>query len=182
MKKLIEILVFILFSTPFLSQSQTSSWICKNARVSFFSSAPLEDIEATSEYGASAMNTVTGDIVFKLKNSSFQFDKKLMQEHFNENYMESDKYPISEFKGKINNVNELNKQGKYDLIVSGTLDIHGVSKKYDAKVEFVVQEGMITAKTNIQVRLEDHNIKIPSIVGKKIAEIVKVSLSAVYKQ
>lgn len=162
--------------------AQTKAWSCKEAQVSFFSSAPLEDIEAISKLGASALSTATGDIVFKVWNSTFHFDKKLMQEHFNENYMESERYPISEFRGKVLEANKLETEGSYELQVSGILNIHGVSKPYNTKVLVRAGNKVLIAKGSFDVRLSDHNIKIPTVVGQNIAEVVKVKFEAVYKQ
>lgn len=159
---------------------QTNSLISKGATITFFSKALLEDIEAKSRQGGSAINVNTGDIIFRVKNVSFQFDKKLMQEHFNENYMESDKFPLSEFKGKIEDSEKISKDGIYKLKVSGTLQIHGVSKAYTTWTTFNVKNSIIKASTNFDVRLADHKITIPSIVGKKIAEVVKVTIDATY--
>lgn len=174
------VLFILLISMKTLAQQKTSI-VSKETSISFFSSAPLEDIEAKSTLGASAMNLQTGDIIFRVKNTTFQFDKKLMQEHFNENYMESDQYPLSEFKGKVESADKLTKDGSYTLNVTGTLLIHGVTKSYSTKAAFTVKDGTIKATSNFQVRLADHKISIPSIVGKKIAEVVKITVDATYK-
>jgi polyisoprenoid-binding protein YceI len=177
-----SILFLMVFGGIAAFAQETSSLVSKETSITFFSSAPLEDIEAKSTLAASAMNIKTGDIIFRVKNTSFQFDKKLMQEHFNENYMESDKYPLSEFKGKIEGVEKLIKDGNYTLNVKGTLQIHGVTKPYTAAAIFNVRAGIIKATASFPVRLADHKIAIPSIVGKKIAEVVKIKVEALYKQ
>lgn len=104
-----------------------------------------------------------------------------MQEHFNENYIESDKYQFSIFKGKIVSVPDLSKDGSYNLIVEGSLDLHGVVKTYQTKVELLVNKGIISAKSVFKVRIADHQIKVPSMVFKNIAEFVEVRVSAVYQ-
>ncbi|UIR55632.1 YceI family protein [Sphingobacterium sp. SRCM116780] len=174
------ILWFLIGSMEVFAQ-QNITFTSKDATISFFSSAPLEDIEAKSNLAGSALNISTGDIIFKVKNTSFEFDKKLMQEHFNENYMESDKYPFSEFKGKIEESKKLNDNGNYTLKVSGTLQIHGVNKPYVTLVAFNVKNSVIKTLASFDVRLSDHKITIPSIVGKNIAEVVKVKIDATYK-
>ncbi|HAF35706.1 MULTISPECIES: YceI family protein [Sphingobacterium] len=182
MKKInmyIALFMMLIAMTTFAQQK--ASFVSKETSITFFSNAPLEDIEAKSTLGASAMNLQTGDIIFRVKNTSFQFDKKLMQEHFNENYMESDQYPLSEFKGKVDNADKLTKDGSYTLNVRGTLLIHGVTKPYSTKATFTVTDGTIKAVANFQVKLADHKISIPSIVGKKIAEVVKITVDATYK-
>ncbi|HEY0177458.1 MAG TPA: YceI family protein, partial [Pedobacter sp.] len=107
--------------------------ISKEASISFFSTTPVEDIEATSTTPNSVIDIKSRNIRFKVTNTSFQFKKKLMQEHFNENYMESDKYPVSTFKGKITDNVDLSKDGTYNVTIDGSLDIHGVTKNYQSK-------------------------------------------------
>jgi len=182
MKKInIYMVLFMMLISVGTFAQQKTYLVSKENSITFISSAPLENIEAKSTLGTSAINLQTGEIIFRVKNTSFQFDKKLMQEHFNENYMESDKYPLSEFKGKVENADKLTKDGNYTLNVTGTLQIHGVTKSYSTKVECTVKNGTIRAISNFQVRLADHKITIPSIVGKKIAEVVKITIDATYK-
>ena len=155
--------------------------ISKNASLSFFSSTVVEDIEGKSNTATSVLDLKSRNIIFKVANTSFQFKKKLMQEHFNENYMESDKYQFSTFKGKINDDVDLSKDGTYNVTIEGILDVHGVAKSYQSKATLVVSKGTVTAKTVFKVRIEDHQIKVPSIVFKNIAEFVEVRVSAVYQ-
>lgn len=173
-------LILILIIYCFSCQAQ-QLLTCQDAHISFFSSTPLEDIEGVSTTGASAINSSSGEILFKVKNTSFQFKKKLMQEHFNENYMESEKYPLSEFKGKIDEPAKLAENGTHYLNVSGVLHIHGVAKNYHTKAKIVVSNGSVTATCSFDVRTADHKIKIPSIVVKNIAEVMKINVSANYK-
>jgi len=147
---------------------------------SFFSEAPIENISAHSEKGVSAIDMKSRSLYFKVSIRSFQFRKKLMQEHFNENYMESSKYPFAEFKGNIVDAVDLSKAGSYPVTVSGILNIHNVPKNYTVKGQLVVEQGKITAHAKFQVRLADHQIKIPRLVIRNIAEIVEVQVSAVY--
>jgi len=156
-------------------------YISKNAAVSFFSTTPAEDIEGKSVQGSSVIDISTRNIIFKVANTSFQFQKKLMQEHFNENYMESDKFPASTFKGKIVETIDLTKDGTFNVTVAGTLDLHGVSKNYQTKATIIVNQGSISAKTVFNVKIADHQIKVPTIVFAKIAEMVEVRISAQYQ-
>jgi hypothetical protein len=178
MKTLIFLLFY--FTVPILAKGQ-DILISKNASVTFFSSTVVEDIEATSTTANSVLDTKSGNIIFRVNNTSFQFRKKLMQEHFNENYMESDKYPYSEFKGKITDNVDLSKDGNYTVNVVGNLNVHGVTKTYQTKATLSVSQGITTAKATFRVRIEDHKIKIPTIVFKNIAEFVDVRVSAVYQ-
>jgi hypothetical protein len=173
-------ILLILFGLPSLSYAQ-NIFVTKSASVAFFSSTIVEDIEATSTTASSVLDTKSRNIIFRANNTSFQFKKKMMQEHFNENYMESDKYPYSEFKGKITDDVDLTKDGNYVVNVSGNLNVHGVTKSYQTKATLSVNQGTITAKATFRVRIEDHQIKIPSLVFKNIAEFVDVRVSGVYQ-
>ncbi|WP_316825940.1 YceI family protein [Pedobacter miscanthi] len=155
--------------------------VSKTVTSTFFSSTPIEDIDASSKGGASAINTKTNEIIFKVSNSSFQFKKKLMQEHFNENYMESDKYPTSDFKGKIVEPIEFSKPGTYPITIKGNLQIHGVTKAYQVKGSLVITGEEIKAASAFNVKLVDHNIKVPTLVFKQIAETIQVKMTAVYQ-
>ncbi|MGF6926202.1 polyisoprenoid-binding protein YceI [Chitinophaga sp. W2I13] len=174
------LLIFAVALLPVVTASAQDVYSCKNTRLSFFSSSPLEDIEAKTDKGASALNTKTKEVFFKVPISSFQFKKKLMQEHFNENYLESDKYPFAEFKGKINESPEFSKDGTYPVTITGTLNIHGVEKSYTAKGTITAQGTTLTAVSTFNVRVADHGIKIPSLVVQNVAEVVAVTVNAVY--
>ncbi|PST84564.1 YceI family protein [Pedobacter yulinensis] len=156
--------------------------VSKTATISFFSSTPVEDIAAVSKTGSSAINPKTGDILFKVNNTSFRFEKKMMQEHFNENYMESDRYPTSEFRGKITDPVDYSKAGTYQVTVKGTLNVHGVTKSYQVPATLTVNGTQISAACTFNVSVADHKIKIPSLVIKNIAEVMQVKVSATYQK
>lgn len=177
MKYCFAFIVSILLGIPAISQDIFS---CKNAGFSFFSSAPLEDIEAKTDKGVSAINIKTKVIYFKVPVNTFQFRKKLMQEHFNENYLETEKYPYAEFKGKIAAEVDLTKPGTYEVTVDGILSMHGVDKNYREKGSITVQNGKLLASAKFKVRVADHHIKIPSLVVKNVAEVVDVTVNANY--
>ncbi|HVI46921.1 MAG TPA: YceI family protein [Chitinophaga sp.] len=177
MKNLFLVICCLLLSVQAWTQDV---YTCRNAQLSFFSSAPLEDIEAKTDKGVSAINIKTKAIYFKVPISSFEFKKKLMQEHFNENYLESDKYPFAEFKGNISNDVDFSKDGTYNVTVSGTLNIHGVGKQYQEKGAVTVQGGRITTTSTFNVSIADHKVSIPRLVIKNVAEVVAVTVNAVY--
>ncbi|MFB6455501.1 YceI family protein [Chitinophaga sp. Hz27] len=152
----------------------------KGATISFYSSAPLEDIEAKSTQAVSAINLKTKAINFKVPITSFEFEESLMQEHFNSDYLESKKYPYSEFNGKIVDNVDLTKDGTYNVTVTGSLNLHGVNKDYSVKATITVQGGALKGNAKFNVRLADHNIKIPTIIVKNIAEVVAVTVSGNY--
>lgn len=157
------------------------TYISRKAAFTFFSQAPLEDIKAESKQGVSALNIGTGEIYFKVKIRSFHFRKGLMEEHFNENYMESDKYPYAEFKGNIKETLDYKKDGIYPVTVNGMLTIHNVSKEYTTKASLEIKDGVIVGQSVFNVRVADHNIKIPKLVFKNIAEVVEVRVSVEYE-
>ncbi|AWO02298.1 YceI family protein [Chitinophaga alhagiae] len=178
MKQLFSLAITFLLLGRLAAQDVYS---CRNATLGFFSSAPLEDIEAKTSQGASAINIKTKAVYFKVPINTFQFKKKLMQEHFNENYLESDKYPHAEFKGKILEAVDLTQNGTYPVTVEGALNIHGVTRNYREKGTITVQNGKINATAKFTVRVADHKIKIPTLVVKNIAEVVEVSVNADYQ-
>ncbi len=178
--KIIPILAVVLMIS-FTANAQ-KILISNKAAISFFSSTIVEDIEGKSAQANSALNAETGEIIFKVPNTSFQFKKKLMQEHFNENYIESDKYPFSEFKGKLDRPIDLQTNGSYKVNVSGKLTVHGVTKDYRSVADIAVNNGLATASSVFKVKVADHNIKIPTLVFKNIAEVVEVRVKAVYQQ
>ena len=154
----------------------------QDVMLSFYSSAPIEDIKAESKKGVSAVNFDTKSIYFKVSIRSFEFAKSLMQEHFNENYLESSDYPFAEFKGNIQGQVDLAKDSIYPVTVQGDLSIHGVTKNYQVNGDFKVERGTITGKSTFPVKLVDHKIKIPSILVKNIAEIVDVTVVVNYNE
>jgi len=156
-------------------------YVSRDAKISFYSSAPIEDIEAKTDKAVSAINPETGTVFFKVPVQSFQFERELMQEHFNSDYMESDKYPYAEFKGKILNLPALTTNGTYAITVEGQLTIHGVPKAYKAPGTIEVKNGQVKATSTFNVRLADHNIKIPTILTRNIAETVEVNVNAAYQ-
>ena len=173
--------ILILFVVLWLRVGAQEILVDKNGRITFFSSAILEDITATTNSVSSALNIKTNEIAFKVAIKSFEFRKRLMQEHFNENYMESDKYPHATFAGKINEEVDWGKDGTYEVTAAGNLDIHGVRKFYTTKATIEVKNGTVTAQTKFNVKLEDHNIKIPRVVVRNIAEVVEVTVSSTYQ-
>jgi polyisoprenoid-binding protein YceI len=105
-----------------------------------------------------------------------------MEDHFNENYMESDKYPKSIFKGKFSNIENIdfNKDGTYPATVKGTLEIHGVKKEVETTGTIKVSGKNITATASFEVTLEDYKVDVPSIVGIKISEKAKIKVNCTY--
>lgn len=171
--------IFIACLAGFLAIKQATAQnllIDKKGTAHFFSEAPLENIEAINESAIGAIDLDKGTVAVTMLVKNFHFDKSLMEEHFNENYLETEKYPKATFKGTIRNFEELDfsTPGTFTVKADGILDIHGVKKSLSSDVEFIVSESEIAAKTNFKVALKDHKIKIPKLVIKNIAEVVDV--------
>jgi len=170
-----SLIIILLF--PFLVFGQ--KFTSETSYIRFYSSAPIEDIEAINETAKSVIDLENGQFVFAVQIEDFQFDKSLMQEHFNENYLESDKYPKSTFKGKI--VDWENKEGKQEVEVKGELSIHGVSKKVTLTGSIDVAASLVKIESVFTVKLEDYKVKIPKAVFYNIAEEVEVTVKFDYK-
>ncbi len=153
--------------------------------ISFYSSTPVEDIEAHNRKVTSVWDASTGAMEFAVLIKAFEFEKALMQEHFNENYMESNTHPKSTFKGTMDGLtaDQLAKPGTYDVKVTGDLTIHGVTRPISAPGKVTVNEdGSVKAVSEFIVRPEDHDIKIPGVVRKNIAEEITVKVDMDYKK
>ncbi|GAA4824604.1 YceI family protein [Algivirga pacifica] len=155
----------------------------KKGSVSFFSEAPLENIEAQNSKVNALLNMKTGEVFFKIEIRGFKFKKALMEEHFNENYMESEQYPFATFKGKILQFSEarLNEKDTTNFSAKGIINLHGVEKEYTVDVSLQQKkEELFTAQSTFQIRLEEHSISIPKLVFQNIAEVVDVQLQGTF--
>ncbi|MDR3696828.1 YceI family protein [Mucilaginibacter sp.] len=170
----------ILLAWMSINQAGQDLYVCKNARIGLFSSAPIEDIKAVSQTGASVYNPATGELDFSVAIRTFQFPKSLMQDHFNSDYMESDKYPKATFKGAIKEPVDITKDGTFPITVTGDLTVHGVTQKRTIPGSFSIKNGVISMESSFMVKCVDHHIDIPSIVFHNIAESIKVDVSAIY--
>jgi len=170
----------ILLAWMSIFQTGQGLYMCKNAEISIFSSAPIEDIAARTSSGQSVYNAATGDLVFSVAINTFKFRKALMQEHFNSDYLESDKYPRATFKGKIQEHLDLTKDGTYQITATGVLDVHNVKQNRTIPGTLTVSNGNVTMKSEFMVKCVDHHIDIPKLVFQNIAETIKVNITATY--
>jgi len=170
------ILLILVFIAAISADAQR--YITKTGHIRFFSDAALEKIEAHNRQVNSALDYATGGFVFKVLMKSFEFEKALMQEHFNENYVESDKYPNATFVGKVTNMKDVNteKDAIYDANVEGKLTMHGVTKDVKVKGTFEVKQGKLIGKTKFDLTVADYNIKIPGAVGNNISKTIEVTV------
>ena len=171
------VIIFLFIVQKTYSQS---IFVCHNGEVTFFSEALIENIDATSNSMNSILNTSNNEIVFVVPMTSFKFKKALMHDHFNEKYVESDKFPNGTYKGKINETIDFKKDGEYDITSSGTLTIHGVEKQRTEKGKLIIKNGEIKIQSEFNVAVKDHHIEIPKLVMQNIADTVKVNFSATY--
>lgn len=174
--------IFIVFTVliPFYLSAQ-NLYTATSSEIRFFSEAPLENIEAVNKDAKSLINTATNEVAVVIGIRQFKFEKPLMEEHFNENYMESDKYKTADFKGKINQEIDFTQNGEYDVTVSGKLTIHGVTQDRTIAGKIKISDNKIYVSSKFPVALKDHNIKIPKAVIKNIAETVDVTVNIIYE-
>lgn len=158
-------------------------YFSKTGKISFYSDTPMEKIEATNSSASTVLDASTGNMEWAVLIQGFQFDKALMQEHFNENYMESTTYPKAKFKGKIDNLSAVNfkKDGNYPVTVSGQMEIHGVTKPVTASGVISVKGSTINANSKFSVAVADYGINIPKVVAENIAKNVDVHVEASYQ-
>ncbi len=176
MKTITTLLAVILLTA---SMANAQKYMTKGGTIKFFSETPMEKIEATNRQANSALDFSNGNFVFKVLIRGFEFEKALMQEHFNENYMESEKFPNSTFNGKITNIKDVNleKDGVYKVTVEGDMAIHGVTNKVKVNGTLEVKSGKIMGKAVFNVSPKDYNISIPKAVIKNIAEAIQVDVT-----
>ena len=155
-------------------------YFTKNGSISFFSKTAVEDIKADNNQVMAVINTQNGELQFSLLTKGFHFKKALMEEHFNSDYMESDKFPKATFKGKIQEHPDLSKDGSYPVTVTGDLTVHGVTQTRTIQGNLKVSGGVVTMTSEFMVKCADHHIDIPQIVFHHIAESIRIRVSATY--
>ena len=155
-------------------------YFAEKSSISFFSDGVVEDIAAKNEKVTSIFDT-NGDIAYLMSIKDFQFPNKRMQTHFNEKYLESEKFPKSSFQGKINGFN-FSAGGTQHVTATGKLTIHGITKNVEIPGTAEVTNGnRIVFKSKFVVKLSDYNIKIPQIVWQNIAQQVEVTADFNYR-
>lgn len=172
--------LFILSFTLSAAAATAQKYTAEKAFISFYSDAPLEDIIAENTKATTLFNSSTNDLVFSVPIKDFKFEKSLMQEHFNEKYMESEKFPKATFQGKVEGF-DMAKSGEQQVKAVGKLTIHGVTKDIDVPGTMQVNGNKIAMKSRFMVKVADYNIAIPRLVFQNIAEEVEVTVDFVYK-
>ncbi len=173
----------ICIATLFTIGASAQTYITRNGRITFFSKAPVENIEANNNEVTSILDTRKGEFAFIALIKSFKFSKALMEEHFNENYMESNTFPKANFKGTITDLSKVNfsKDGTYPVTVKGDLTIHGVTKNIEVPGTITVAQGKISASSKFNVKVKDYNIKIPNTVVNNISETISITVDCKYE-
>lgn len=179
--KWIIVVLSIVLVMPIVSAQKYYS---RTARVFFISEAPLEKIEGINNSGYIIIDAVSGAIEMSVLIKGFTFEKALMQDHFNENYMESTKFPKGIFKGSVSNLSEVNfaMDGDYTVKATGTMTLHGVSKPLTTTAGVNVKGGILSAHSTFEIVIADYNIDVPKVVRENIAKSVRVSVQTDLKK
>lgn len=171
-------LLIIAFAFFVALPGQAQRYITKNGIISFFSATDIENIDAENNQVNAVLDLSNGQLVFKVLMKSFEFEKALMQEHFNENYVESDKFPTATFSGVISNIAAFAKDysGPFTTTIEGELTIHGKTQKIKETASLEWVENSIKGLAKFMVAPDDYDISIPSAVANKIAKEIEVSV------
>jgi hypothetical protein len=178
MKFVLTICLF--FLSNFFAVSQIKLFT-KTGSISFFSKTNVENINARNNKVLAVWEIATGKIEFSALMKGFEFDKALMQEHFNESYVESDKYPKATFKGIIENAKSisLSADNSYAVKVNGALSLHGVTQQISTNAIITIKNGIANATAAFSILLSDYNIKIPKVVADNINKKIDISINIV---
>ena len=176
-----RIFLIVLLLTGIIA-ANAQKYMTKNGFIGFYSHTAMEDLKGDNNQVVGLLDVSTGEMVFQALIKSFHFDRALMEEHFNENYMESDKFPKSVFKGKITNLASIDfsKPGTYDAIVEGDLTIRDATNKITTKGTIEVTSGGINANAKFNIVPEDYKINIPGVVREKINKNLEVTVAMKY--
>ncbi len=167
---------FMFITTSLIAQDK---FFTKSGSISFVSKGIIETITASHRSVTCVLDSKTGALQFAVLMKGFEFRKALMQEHFNENYMESDKFPRAEFRGQIVNNGNLayTKDGVYNAHVKGKLTMHGQTKDVEAEGKITVKSGKLAAVSQFDIQMSDFNIKIPGPVKDNMSNTVTITVN-----
>jgi polyisoprenoid-binding protein YceI len=167
--------IFLLFSVSINAQGK---YFTKDGKISFNASTAMENIEAKNKSAVAVFDTRSGDLQFAVLMKGFEFKKALMQEHFNTDYVESDKFPRAEFKGQVSNNSEIDfsRNGSFTAHVKGKLTIHGETKDIETTGIITIKDGKILTLSTFTVLLADYKITVPGLVRDYISKIIKITV------
>lgn len=182
MKKLVLFSALALLIFPVIASAQ-AKYFTREGTISFYSKTPGEVVAAINKKVTSVIDSETGQIEFSVLMKAFQFEKALMQEHFNENYVESDKYPKAVFKGNIVNKSDVKwaVDGVYPVQITGKMSLHGVTKDLSTEGKLTVIGSKVSGNAEFVILIKDYNIEIPKLVKDKVAESMKVTVDMNYE-
>jgi hypothetical protein len=169
--------LFLILCIPLLTNNVFAQiYVTRNGNIRFFSQAPLENIEAVNRQVNAALNTSNGEFAFRLLMRAFSFEKALMQEHFNDNFVESHKYPNAMFQGNVLNIEDINLKvnGQYNVTVEGDLTIKDVTRKIREPGTLTIKDGAIIGASVFKINLADFNINIPNRYIRNIASEIEI--------
>ncbi|HEY8734632.1 MAG TPA: YceI family protein [Puia sp.] len=166
----------LLAATSFSVNGFSQNYMTKSGFIGFYSKTPLEDVRAENNQVYAVLDPASHHIAFAVLLKGFIFTKELMQEHFNENYVESDKFPKATFSGTCSGDMDLTKEGTYQVVIKGDLNLHGVTKPIETTAQLEVKKDHITGTSAFKLKPEDFNISIPGIVREKIASEISVKV------
>ncbi|MBA3663581.1 MAG: YceI family protein [Bacteroidetes bacterium] len=166
---------FILLMLTIAIQVKAQIFVGEKCSITFFSETKMENIDATNTVTKPVLNTATGNFAIKASQTAFIFKSAFMQEHYNENYMESEKFPFATFVGKIEETIDYTKNGTYPVTIKGKLDLHGVELPRTITGTLTVKDGRITMNSKFNVKVADHKVKVPSLYVDKIAENIEIT-------
>jgi len=175
-----KLLLLFAFALVFFNAGAQNRFFTKDAKINFNSSTPLEDIIAESNQATTFIDIEKNEVAFSVLTTSFKFRRALMEEHFNENYMESSKFPKAKFTGKIVSPIDWKSEKAVVVDVKGELTMHGATKEVTFKATITPGKSKVIAIAELKVTPEDFKISIPSAVRDKIAKEVTIKIDAVY--
>ena len=173
-------IIFLVLTVPLFGKD---IYFTRSGSVSFFSSTPIEDIRAINEQTTCVLDLETGDVSFRIPIRGFIFKNGLMQEHFNENYLESDTYPNASFTGSIEGWKDITlSETLQPVSLKGTMTIHGVSKEIAESGNILMKEDRVIGAATFKINVADYKIEIPKILRENIAKVVDVSVDISLKK
>lgn len=178
MKNLMKKFFLFILLSGYVNTSFSQVFIAKSCDITFFSASTVENITATNTDAKPFLNTSNGNVQIKIGMRLFKFAKPLMEEHFNENYVETEKYPYAIFKGKINETVDYKKEGEYSVTVTGILSLHGVDKEQTISGKLIIKGNQIIISGAFKINIPAYNITIPSLYKDIIPEETDVKINA----
>ncbi|MDG1849077.1 MAG: YceI family protein [Flavobacteriales bacterium] len=173
--RLLTLVLFLFSVSPMLAQK----YMTRGAEVSFLSDTEaIEVVAAINNQVGAVIDLSNGDLAFQVQMRAFHFKIALMEEHFNENYVESDRFPKATFRGRFVDLLLPNLLTEQELSVKGVMDLHGVQKEMTFPVLVKWEDGSLVGTSSFDLRCSDFNIEIPKIVSDKISNEIQVTVKA----